>query len=158
MHRIVPCVLAILLAGCASLPRSYDREPSHAWPAPGDEIFERADRTVTIQTAYLIPTRETMDGMAVIGCFNMDPRSYVWNSEIALIVYGEEFGRSALARMNEEFGSANAYRLELDEKGRITWRLDCDGCTQVWTKEPESTRWKRFAAGFISLIPIEREL
>ncbi len=98
------------------------------------------------------------DDLAVIGSYNMDPRSRIWNSEIALVVYGEEFGRKVLAEMSEEFESDNAYRLFLNERGRVRWRLDCEGCTQVWKREPESTFWRRFAATFIGLLPIENEL
>ncbi len=98
------------------------------------------------------------DDVSIIGSYNMDPRSRVWNSEIALVIYGEEFGRKVLDAMNEEFDSDNAYRLDLDERGKVRWRLDCEGCTQTWTREPESTFWKRFSAGFIGLLPIENEL
>jgi phosphatidylserine/phosphatidylglycerophosphate/cardiolipin synthase-like enzyme len=51
------------------------------------------------------------DDLAVIGSYNMDPRSNLWNSEIALVIYGEEFGRKVLAEMNEEFSSENAFRV-----------------------------------------------
>jgi len=98
------------------------------------------------------------DDLAVIGSYNMDPRSNLWNSEIALVVYGEEFGRKVLTEMNEEFQSDNAFRVELDSDGDVIWRLACDDCTQVWTKEPDSTWWKRFSAGFIGILPIESEL
>ncbi|MEM9303695.1 MAG: phospholipase D family protein [Pseudomonadota bacterium] len=98
------------------------------------------------------------DDVSIIGSYNMDPRSRVWNSEIALVIYSEEFGRKVLDVMDEEFDSDNAYRLDLDDRGKVTWRLDCEGCTQTWTKEPESTFWKRFSAGFIGLLPIENEL
>jgi putative cardiolipin synthase len=98
------------------------------------------------------------DDLAVIGSYNMDPRSNLWNSEIALVVYGQEFGRKVLAEMNEEFQSDNAFLLELDADGDVIWRLACDDCTEVWTKEPDSTWWKRFSAGFIGILPIESEL
>jgi len=98
------------------------------------------------------------DDLSIIGSYNMDPRSRVWNSEITLVVYGEDFGRKLLDVMDEQFESDNAYRVYLDEKGRERWRLDCEGCTAVWTKEPESTFWKRFAAGFIGFLPIGNEL
>jgi len=48
--------------------------------------------------------------------------------------------------------------VELDEKGRVFWRLPCEGCQQVWTKEPDSTWWKRFTSRFLSILPIEKEL
>jgi putative cardiolipin synthase len=96
--------------------------------------------------------------MSVIGSYNMDPRSNVWNSEIGLVVYGDQFARKLLDAMDQEFESANAFRVELDEKGRVFWRLPCEGCQQVWTKEPDSTWWKRFTSRFLSILPIEKEL
>lgn len=98
------------------------------------------------------------DDLSIIGSYNMDPRSRIWNSEISLVVYGEEFGRKVLDVMEERFAPENAYRVFMNDDGKIRWRLDCDGCTEQWTKDPESSFWKRFAAGFIGMIPIGNEL
>jgi putative cardiolipin synthase len=98
------------------------------------------------------------DDLAVIGSYNMDPRSNLWNSEIALVIYGEEFGRKVLAEMNEEFSSENAFRVGLGDDGDVIWRLSCEGCQDIWTQEPDSTWWKRFSSTLISIVPIESEL
>jgi len=98
------------------------------------------------------------DDLTVIGSYNMDPRSRVWNSEIALVVYGQEFARQTLAVMNEEFGNDNAYRVFLNEDGEVRWRLECEGCDTVWSKEPDSTFGKRFMASFFGIMPIGNEL
>ncbi len=121
--------------------------------------YREQDERIAASHAGLHTKASVVDHeMSIIGSYNMDPRSNVWNSEIGLVVYGEEFARKLLDEMNEEFESANAFLVDLDENGRIVWQLQCEGCQQVWTKEPDSTWWKRFASGFLSILPIEGEL
>lgn len=123
------------------------------------DFYRQQDTKLSASHSGMHTKAFVVDGdMSGIGSYNMDPRSRVWNSEITLVVYGEEFGRKVLAIMDEQFASDNAYRVYLDERGRVRWRLDCAECDQTWTKEPESTFWKRFAAKFIGILPIGGEL
>ena len=95
---------------------------------------------------------------SMIGSYNMDPRSRIWNSEIGLLVDSEEFAARVLDEMNEEFEPGTAYRLSLDERGKLLWTLDGPDGPETWTKDPDSTAWKRFIANLIGWLPIENEL
>ena len=55
------------------------------------------------------------DRVAVIGSYNMDPRSRVWNSEIALIVRDPDFARQILQEMERDFATEASWRLSLDD-------------------------------------------
>ena len=50
------------------------------------------------------------DDISMIGSYNLDPRSRIWNSEIGLLITSEEFTHSVLESMNEEFEPQNSYR------------------------------------------------
>ena len=96
--------------------------------------------------------------ISVIGSYNMDPRSRIWNSEIALMVDSEEFAATVLADMEREFEPGNAYRVILDERGRIRWVLEEDGERVVFDKEPQASWGRRTLARILSWIPIENVL
>ncbi|NRB70932.1 MAG: phospholipase D family protein, partial [Xanthomonadales bacterium] len=57
-----------------------------------------------------------------------------------------------------EFAPGSAYRLSLDERGKVLWTLDLPDGTQSWTHDPEASIWKRFLATLIGWLPIEQEL
>ena len=108
-----------------------------------------------IHTKSFVIDRE----QALIGSFNLDPRSRELNSEIGLMVDSAEFAGEVAALMDTEFDLRNSYRLFLDEKGRLRWEtVDADGQRVVFTHDPHASAWKRGLARFLSWLPIEQEL
>ena len=101
-----------------------------------------------------------LDGdQALIGSFNMDPRSRDLNSEIGLVVSSTEFAQQVLEVMEKEFDPENSYRLYLNEDGKLRWELqNPDGTITTFTHDPGASIWKRMAARFLSWLPIEQEL
>ena len=67
------------------------------------------------------------DRVAVIGSYNMDPRSRVWNSEIALVVENRDFAAEVLAEMARDFAPEAAWRLSLDDARALVWSGVSDG-------------------------------
>jgi putative cardiolipin synthase len=96
--------------------------------------------------------------LSMIGSYNMDPRSRIWNSEIGLLIDSEEFAEQVLAIMERDLEPANSYLVTLDEKGDLVWTAEGPDGTQTWHKEPETTAWQRFMARFLRWIPMEKEL
>jgi putative cardiolipin synthase len=94
----------------------------------------------------------------MIGSYNMDPRSRIWNSEIGLLIHSEEFAAKVLAVMEVDFDPANSYRVTLDENRKLEWTTQGPDGPVVWHKEPGTSAWQRFKARFMSWIPMESEL
>jgi len=98
------------------------------------------------------------DRVAVIGSYNMDPRSRVWNSEIALIVRGPDFARQVLQEMERDFAPEASWRLSLDDTGALIWTGESGDELVQLTKDPGSSWWDRFLWGMLRLLPLENEL
>jgi putative cardiolipin synthase len=95
---------------------------------------------------------------SVIGSYNMDPRSRVWNSEMALVVHGEAIGQQVQDLMEEAMSPKHCYQVMLNESGRLEWVLDLPEGRQVLTKEPNSNWWIRSKTNFMSWLPIGNQL
>jgi putative cardiolipin synthase len=121
--------------------------------------YEELHRPVKDSHAGLHTKAFIADGKtSIVGSYNMDPRSRIWNSEIGLVIHGEAFGNILHALMDEEFDSANAYRVTLNENGKLRWTRDTEAGPEVHTHEPGASIWKRALARFLSWLPIENEL
>ena len=96
--------------------------------------------------------------IAVIGSYNMDPRSRVWNSEIALIVDHPSFAAEVLEEMARDFTPDAAWRLSLDSADKLIWSGEVDGEQVELSKDPGTTWWNRFVWGVMRIFPLENEL
>jgi putative cardiolipin synthase len=80
-----------------------------------------------------------------IGSFNWNQRE----SEELAMQFAESFANTT---------SEEAYEVYLSEKGKLRWRTTENGEEVVLTKEPQTSWWQRFSAGFMSLLPIKGQL
>jgi putative cardiolipin synthase len=96
--------------------------------------------------------------IAVIGSYNMDPRSRVWNSEIALIVDHPGFAAEVLEEMARDFTPDAAWRLSLDSADKLLWSGAVGGEMVALNKDPGTTWWNRFLWGLMRIFPLENEL
>ena len=123
------------------------------------EHFKETENPVTDSHAGLHTKAFVFDRrISLIGSYNMDPRSRVWNSEIGLLIKGEEFAGLVLNEMVKDFDPANSYRLSLDERGSLKWTGDGPEGDIEWKKEPGASVWRRIGARLFSWLPIENEL
>ncbi len=123
------------------------------------EHYKQVESRVAESHAGLHAKAFVVDGrLSMIGSYNMDPRSRIWNSEIGLLVDSEEFAAKVLAVMEADFDPANSYRLTLNEKGKLEWTAEGPDGPEVWHKEPGTSAWQRFKARVMSWIPMESEL
>ncbi len=129
---------------------------------PDPEILERhkqgekraAGSRAGLHTKSFVVDRR----LSMIGSYNMDPRSRIWNSEIGLLIDSEEFAEKVLEIMETDLDPANSYRVTLDEKGKLVWTAEGPNGPIIWHKEPETTAWQRFTSRFLRWIPMEKEL
>jgi len=118
-----------------------------------------ADNLISESHAGMHTKAFVVDGkISMIGSYNMDPRSRIWNSEIGLLIHSEEFAAKVLEDMNVEFEPENAFRLDLDEQGKLFWTGTGPDGEETWTHDPGASSWKRMTARIISWLPIENEL
>jgi putative cardiolipin synthase len=129
---------------------------------PDPEILERlkseieraqGSRAGLHSKAFVVDRR-----LSMIGSYNMDPRSRIWNSEIGLVIDSEEFAEQVLEVMERDLDPANSYLVTLDEKGNLVWTAKDEGQPVTWHKEPETSAWQRFKSRFLRWIPMEKEL
>jgi len=103
--------------------------------------------------AFVVDRRLTM-----IGSYNMDPRSRIWNSEIGLLVDSAVFAAKVLAVMDVDFDPTNSFRLTLDENSDIVWTAEGPDGTETWHHDPGTSVWNRFVLTIMGWIPMGNEL
>ena len=90
--------------------------------------------------------------LVIAGSLNLDPRSIDINSELALFLDSPELGERMAGTALEAIPNG-AYRLELDDRGRITWLATIDGEQVIETSEPQASWWRRVSAWFQKIAP-----
>jgi putative cardiolipin synthase len=93
-----------------------------------------------------------------IGSLNLDPRSVVENTEIGIMVESADIANDMADWFDENIDRV-AFRLALETNSKgeqaIVWYHQEDGVEDRYTTEPFTSFWRRFGAGFLSLLPIE---
>lgn len=115
---------------------------------------EGRDSISTLHTKTVVIDREK----AFVGSYNLDPRSADINSEIGILVDDPRFAHKVAEFLDTGVAPENAYHLTIDEKNRLRWQTLVDGKSQTWSKDPETSGFQRFKAGFIEWLPIENQL
>jgi putative cardiolipin synthase len=120
----------------------------------GQEFIAASGAKATLHTkAFVVDRRELF-----IGSFNFDPRSAYINTELGVIIRSPEMA-AALDDAIEAAFSTYAWQVKLDDEGRLRWHgTGADGQPVVYTKEPQTSWWQRFVAGFVRLLPIRSQL
>ncbi|MFC1601458.1 phospholipase D family protein [Candidatus Sumerlaeota bacterium] len=93
---------------------------------------------------------------AFVGSLNLDPRSIDINTEMGILIDSEQLTGALVERIRQRMPQM-AYRLELDDKNKVTWHAKIDGQEVVETKEPLTTGWQRFQAWLLKIAP-EKQL
>jgi putative cardiolipin synthase len=97
--------------------------------------------------ALLVDHRHTF-----VGSLNLDPRSIDINTEMGVLIENEDLASGMTERLLEALPSF-AYRVTQNEKGRLRWTSIIDGEEIVETSEPQASRWLRFKAFLMRILP-----
>ena len=96
-----------------------------------------------------------------IGSLNLDPRSVIENTEIGAVIKSENIARGMAEWFDQNIDKI-AFRLKLtgqkNGNQKITWHKIENGVEKIYTKEPNTSFWRRFGVGFMRLLPIESQL
>ena len=115
-----------------------------AVPAGGEE----GPDSLTLHTkAASIDGRYTF-----VGSLNLDPRSIDINTEMGVLIDAAALAEPLTERFKQRLPEL-AYKLELDERGRILWRATIDSKEVVETSEPLASRGRRFNAWVQKIAP-----
>ncbi len=123
--------------------------------AAGVELYEmRPERAGALGSqrrgtsrAYLHTKAIVVDRQqAILGSMNLDPRSRLQNTEVALFLESPELGAHLGALLDVAVLPARAFRLTLEKAGEeqtVVWTTEDDGKEVRYEREPASW-WRRF--------------
>jgi putative cardiolipin synthase len=87
-----------------------------------------------------------------VGSLNLDPRSIEINAEMGLLIDSPEFAGGMAVAVEERLEAA-AYRLQVNERGKLEWHARIDGIEIIETKDPLTSWWLRFQAWIMKIVP-----
>ena len=131
----------------------------------GIELYELRPVGDAVASEDQDPTRLTLHSKvavvdrqrAFVGSFNLDPRSLYINTELGMVVESGEIAE-AMASSGLESLQTVAYRLQLNQRGRLNWHYNSRGQTLVARTEPDTSLWRRMLTRLMGLLPIEEQM
>jgi putative cardiolipin synthase len=132
---------AVLRAGA----EIYEARSNAAAELPGNE--DGPDMLTLHTKAFFIDRKQLF-----IGSMNIDPRSIEINAEMGLLIDSESMVENMLKSAKERLPNLTYQVLEND-KGKLEWHGRINNHTVIETKEPLSSRWRRFKAWFMKIAP-----
>jgi len=128
----------------------------------GVEMYElRVDASKTVegsgQAGYDTTTLHTK-GIVIdrrytfVGSLNLDPRSIDINTEAGVLIDATQLAGGLADKFMQNLPSF-AYRVTIDERGKLKWSVEIDGREVVETSEPQASRWLRFKAALFRIFP-----
>lgn len=91
----------------------------------------------------------------MIGSFNLDPRSRVLNTEMAVFVESADVAGKVARFIDSGMSLANSFRLERDKDGDTIWIAEDNGHEVRYCAPPVSSVWRRLQSYMLGLLPIE---
>jgi len=86
-----------------------------------------------------------------VGSMNLDPRSLELNSEMGVVVHSPQLANYVAESLLKNLPDSS-YKLSLTDKGDLRWEAYEKGQKFEFSKDPETSWWMRFKAGFMSLV------
>jgi putative cardiolipin synthase len=143
-------------------PNAAQKEDEAAWQREaraGAAHGVSGSSRAALHAKTLVVDRRTL----FVGSMNLDPRSVFLNTEIGVILDMPALARKLAGQLEPQLRES-AYRLALVPDGaqgsgvRLEWiALEATGEVR-YASEPAASLWRRLAAGFLSLLPIESQL
>ena len=98
-----------------------------------------------------------------VGSFNIDPRSALTNTELAVLVDSPALAAATAALIEADMAPDRAWRLALEppgaRTGRLVWSGELDGNIVSLYSEPGTSQLQRLAAGVLRWLPgLDRHL
>lgn len=94
---------------------------------------------------------------AVIGSINLDDRSMIQNTEIALLIYSDEINQQLENLFNQWISPESAWKVSIHDK-KIIWSAENNGEPVTEYTDPKTSAWLRFKVWLMSWLPIEAHI
>jgi len=94
------------------------------------------------------------ENLAFIGSSNLDPRSLRLNTEMGLLIDSASLNSQLRELLEPDFSPANAWRLEINGQGQLTWNDD----RETLIHQPTHSYMLRLEDWFLSHLPLEGEM
>jgi cardiolipin synthase C len=124
-----------------------------ARPVGGKMYFHSMGSGSSLHSKIMVIDRE----LTWVGSFNIDPRSALLNTELAVVVRSASLAEAAGRLIQADLAPDRAWRLSLDPPGARTgllyWTGQRNGKLVRLTTEPGATGMQRFLAGLMRWVP-----
>lgn len=95
----------------------------------------------------------------IVGSVNLDPRSFIWNTEIVYVIDSPELAQQVAQFIEMGQGPPNSWHLSVTPDGSLRWTgVNDDGEEVVFANDPYARWWQKLYVAFLSLLPIEHLL
>jgi putative cardiolipin synthase len=135
----------LLSAGAELHEVRADAEDRHRYIAP-----PVADKGLGLHAKLLLLDSHS----SFVGTANLDPRSLHINTEMGLLIESPALNSELRKRLESDFAPRNAWRVQLEEDGRISWSSD----SETLYRQPTHSHMRRLEDWVMSLLPIESEM
>jgi len=119
----------------------------------GDEDIDRDAAKTTLHAKAFIVDRQRL----FIGSFNWNQRSRNVDTEMGVIIESPQLATDFAERL-DAIDIERTYEVVLNDRKQLRWRGMQQGQPVVLDKDPQTSWWHRFSAGFLSILPIKSQL
>jgi putative cardiolipin synthase len=129
----------------------YELKPNPGEAGGGSSPFRGSSKAGLHAKTFAFDNRTIF-----VGSMNLDPRSLNLNTEVGILIDCPPLASQLTRKVLQDFES-HAYRVQLDGR-KLVWLTTEDGKSVRFTKEPETSAWKRLKTRLVGCLPIEGQL
>ncbi len=133
---------------------------------PTAGLFGSKSRASLHAKAYVIDR-----SILVIGSMNLDPRSAMLNTELALVIHSNPIAKQAAGLFDRASSPGASWRVELASaavmaslrrtgapQSGLVWTTEENGATVTYDYDPEAGFYRNVMTGLFTILPVDKEL
>ncbi|KND58241.1 Cardiolipin synthetase [Candidatus Burkholderia verschuerenii] len=133
---------------------------------PTAGLFGSKSRASLHAKAYVIDR-----SILVIGSMNLDPRSALLNTELALVIHSKPIAEQAAGLFDRAASPGASWRVELASQAvsdalrragapqsGLVWTTEENGATVTYDYDPEARFYRNLMTGIFTILPVDKQL